>query len=80
VVGIDNTAWLVEQMEQWDTDDPRFDLLMIDELSRYKGPTGKRSREMTLIADRFQQPLGPDRHAEALQRGAALDADPDHRS
>jgi SNF2 family DNA or RNA helicase len=58
VVGIDNTAWLVEQMEQWDTDDPRFDLLMIDELSRYKGPTGKRSREMTLIADRFQNRWG----------------------
>lgn len=58
VVGIDNTAWLVEQMENWEPLDPRFDLLMIDELSRYKGAKGKRSREMCLIADRFRNRWG----------------------
>ena len=54
IVGIDNTQWLTEQMAGWDDDDPRLDLLIIDELSRYKAATGKRARALVFVADRFK--------------------------
>jgi len=58
VVGIDNTQWLTEIIETWDKDDPRLDLLIIDELSRYKKPDGKRSRALSLVADFFDNRWG----------------------
>lgn len=58
VVGIDNTQWLTEEMETWEDDDPRFDLLAIDEISRYKSPTGKRSRALAFVADCFKMRWG----------------------
>lgn len=58
VVGIDNTQWLTGQIDTWAKDDPRLDLLIIDELSRYKGATGKRARSLTFVADRFKNRWG----------------------
>jgi len=58
VVGIDNVQWLTEQMRGWDDDDPRLDLLVIDELSRFKGPTGKRARALSMVSERFANRWG----------------------
>lgn len=58
LVGIENTPWMVEQIESWDRDDPRLDLLCIDEISRYKAAGGKWSREIVLVADRFKTRWG----------------------
>ena len=58
VVGIDNTTWLTEQMSHWSHDDPRLDLLGVDELSRYKKPNGKRSRALSIVADKFKNRWG----------------------
>jgi len=58
VIGIDNTQWLTEQMEKWEDDDPRLDLLIIDELSRYKSPRGKRGRSLAFLRSRFKNAWG----------------------
>lgn len=58
VLGIDNTQWLTEQIEAWDDDDPRLDLLIIDELSRYKSPTGRRSRALAFVREKFRNVWG----------------------
>lgn len=54
VVGIDNTQWLAKELNDYPDDDPRFGLLIIDEMSRYKSPTGRRSRALSMIADKFK--------------------------
>lgn len=41
VIGIDNTKWLVELLRELPDDHKLFDLLCIDELSRFKGPRSK---------------------------------------
>lgn len=41
VVGIDNVKWLVAILEKLPEDHPLFDLLCIDELSRFKSPRSK---------------------------------------
>ena len=64
-VGIDNIKWLLEQVNTWDPDDPRLDLLIVDESSRFKKPGGAHStalfdlvgwddEENEVVADRFQ--------------------------
>jgi hypothetical protein len=59
VVGIDNTVWLTKELEEnYGPTDPRFDLLVVDEMSRYKATSGKRSRALSMIADRFQNRWG----------------------
>lgn len=54
VVGIDNTQWLVEQLAKLDDDDPLFDLLLIDEISKFKAPRGKRGRALMEQIVRFK--------------------------
>ena len=58
IVGIDNTVWLTEELARYRASDRRFDLLIIDEMSRYKAPTGKRSRALSIIADKFRNRWG----------------------
>ena len=59
VVGIDNTVWLSRELkDNYAPDDPRFDLLAVDEMSRYKATSGKRSRELSMIADMFKNRWG----------------------
>lgn len=58
IVGIDNTVWLTKELANYGADNRRFDLLIIDEMSRYKAPRGKRSRALSLIADKFKNRWG----------------------
>lgn len=53
-VGIDNAQWLVEQLESLPADDPMFDLLVIDEISRFKNPKSKRAKALLKIMGRFK--------------------------
>lgn len=46
VVGLDNVVWLLEALTTYANDDPRRDLLVIDELSRFGNPRGVRAQEV----------------------------------
>jgi SNF2 family DNA or RNA helicase len=50
IVGIDILPWLLEQIWQWPADDPIFDLLVIDEISRLRNPKGMRVKELVKMA------------------------------
>lgn len=54
VVGVDNTQWLVEELKQMQPKFKLFDLLCIDEISRFGNPRSKRGRALQKIADRFK--------------------------
>ena len=58
VCGVDNTQWLVAHLLTLDDDDPIFDLLVIDELSRFKGPRSKRARALFKVVPRFKAVWG----------------------
>lgn len=53
VVGVDNTQWLVEVLASLPADHKLFGLLFIDELSRFKNPTGKRAKALQKIIKRW---------------------------
>jgi SNF2 family DNA or RNA helicase len=58
VIGIDLVQWLVGEFANIADDHPLFDLLIIDETSRLKDPTGKRSRALAKVAGRFRTRWG----------------------
>jgi len=58
VVGIDNTQWLCGVLEKLPTDHKLFDLLCIDEISRFKSPKGKRAKALAKLAGRWKQRWG----------------------
>lgn len=58
IVGIDNTQWLCEQLVSLPEDHKLFDLLFIDELSRFKNPSGKRARSLSRLAKRWRARWG----------------------
>lgn len=58
VVGIDNVQWLCEQLAKLDDDHPLFDLLLIDEISKFKAPRGKRGRALMKQIERFKTVWG----------------------
>jgi hypothetical protein len=58
VIGISLVPWLVNELAGMVGDDPLFDMLIIDETSRLKNPTGKWSRALLKIAGRFQTRWG----------------------
>src|SRR5262245_1266441 len=58
VIGIDLVQWLVGELTAFANDHPLFDLLIIDETSRLKDPTGKRARALLKIAGRFRTRWG----------------------
>lgn len=53
VVGIDNTQWLVDVLKDLPDGHRLFDLLCIDEISRFGNPRSKRGRALQKIAKRF---------------------------
>jgi hypothetical protein len=57
IIGIDNVQWLCEQLATM-LDGPLFDLLVIDEVSRLRNPTGKRARELAKLAPRWRMVWG----------------------
>ena len=58
VIGIDLVPWLVGELAAIEDDHPLFDLLVIDETSRLKDPSGKRARGLLKVAGRFRTRWG----------------------
>jgi len=48
LIGIDLVPWLMKQLETIPDDSPLFDLLVIDEASRLRNPTGKRAQKLAI--------------------------------
>ena len=53
VIGVDLVPWLVSELATLADDHPLFDVLVIDETSRLKDPSGKRARSLVKVAGRF---------------------------
>lgn len=53
LVSLDSLVWLLDELKKYPDDDPRHDLLVIDELSRLRNPRGKRSKRVRRAAKRF---------------------------
>ena len=58
VIGVDLVPWLVNELAAVANDHPLFDLLAIDETSRFKDPSGKRARALLKTAGRFRTRWG----------------------
>jgi hypothetical protein len=58
VIGIDLAQWLVAELANFPADHPLFDILVIDETSRLKDPSGKRARALLKISGRFRTRWG----------------------
>lgn len=53
ICSIDNVVWLVDALRKFKPGDPRLDLLVIDELSRFKSPRGQRAKKLKRFSERF---------------------------
>ena len=58
VIGVDLVPWLVGELAAFPDGHPLFDLLVIDETSRLKDPSGKRARALLKVAGRFRTRWG----------------------
>lgn len=58
VIGVDLVPWLASELAAVADDHPLFDVLIIDETSRLKDPSGKRARALAKIAGRFRTRWG----------------------
>jgi hypothetical protein len=58
VIGVDLVPWLVGEITAMADDHPLFDVLVIDETSRLKDPSGKRARGLLRVAGRFKTRWG----------------------
>jgi hypothetical protein len=58
VIGVDLVPWLVSELASFADDHPLFDVLIIDETSRLKDPSGKRARALSKITGRFRTRWG----------------------
>lgn len=54
IIGIDNTQWLCEELAKLPITHPLFDILIIDEISRFKSPKSKRAKALLKLARRFK--------------------------
>src|SRR6516225_4827964 len=57
-IGVDLVPWLVSELADLADDHPLLDVLIIDETSRLKDPSGKRARALLKIAGRFRTRWG----------------------
>jgi hypothetical protein len=57
-IGVDLVPWLVGEITTLADDHPIFDVLVVDETSRLKDPSGKRARALLRIAGRFRTRWG----------------------
>jgi len=58
VIGVDLVPWLVGELAAFADGHPLFDMLVIDETSRLKDPSGKRARALLKVAGRFRTRWG----------------------
>lgn len=58
VCSTDNTQWLIDSLANRDRDGPLFDMLVIDELSRFKNPRGSRAKTLARHAHKFRAIIG----------------------
>ena len=58
VIGLDVVEWLIDELEQYPDDHPLFDLLVIDEVSKLRDPTGKRARRLLRHIKRWRMVWG----------------------
>ena len=58
ICSIDNLVWLIDALRKFAKDDPRWDMLGIDELSRFKSPRGERAKKLNRFAERFGAIIG----------------------
>jgi hypothetical protein len=58
VIGVDLAPWLVRELAAVADDHPLFDVLIVDETSRLKDPSGKRARALLKVAGRFRTRWG----------------------
>jgi len=57
-IGVDLVPWLVTELAGLADDHPLLDVLIIDETSRLKDPSGKRARALLRIASKFRTRWG----------------------
>jgi SNF2 family DNA or RNA helicase len=70
IVGLDILGWLIEELLKLPVDHPLFDLLVIDEISKLRNPTGVRSKLAAKHADRWKLVWGL---SGTLRPNSALD-------
>lgn len=58
ICSIDNLVWLIDALRKFKDDDPRWDMLVIDELSRFKSPRGERAKKLNRFSERFKAVIG----------------------
>ena len=49
IIGLDVVDWLIKELTPYPDDHPIFDLLVIDEISKLRGPTGTRAKLIAII-------------------------------
>lgn len=54
ICSIDLLVWLIDALRKFKDDDPRWDCLCIDELSRFKSPRGERAKKLNRFSSRFK--------------------------
>jgi hypothetical protein len=58
IVGVDLAQWLMAEINQQPADSPVFDLLVIDEISKFRDPTGLRAKEVAKRAHKWKMIWG----------------------
>ena len=58
ICSIDNIVWLIDALRKFKADDPRWDMLIIDELSRFANPRGQRTKKLFRFVERFKAVIG----------------------
>ena len=58
IIGLDIVPWLVDALEKYPVDSRIFDLLVIDEVSRLRNPTGVRAKALAMHAHRWKMIWG----------------------
>lgn len=58
ICSIDNLVWLIDALRKFKTSDARWDMLVIDELSRFKSARGERAKKLNRFSERFRAVVG----------------------
>jgi len=58
ICSVDSLVWLIEALRKFKDNDPRWDMLVIDELSRMKSPRGERAKKLNRFSEKFKAVIG----------------------